>query len=437
MSRWRQALAIAAVIGLVLVLASGSGGCRSDSNDTGAPTDGSSEPGTEAGGSTGGTGDGSGSSGGSEGTAGGGLDLSQPGSGLPVTLPSGVLAFGLYRWPPSSADETMTLATMDLDGQNLTQCCVLSPYERMLLLSPDGTKLATFNGGEYNYDSDLTFWVYDLAAGTLTKLPRPADDAYPGYLATYCWSSNSKALIYTCSLIGVDDGDRLARVPVDGSAGGFVEGLEMQAFQGQMMAAAGDRDAVVYTDDDSIDGFSLHVYDFGTGQSRTVLDSGVNSLLGVSPDGRYAAFLGFLGYGAENPILPTIADLGSGKLTRLPAYTSPYMVLGFVWSPSGDRVALVWANEENYPERIGVTVYDASGAVKCQTQPIDVWEVSCTTPVVWSPDGTTLYVAGGGETERVNSGAKTIYRVDASSGEASAIFTGGEGEGIIGLMITP
>lgn len=420
-----KALVVAVVIGLILALALGGGGCKKAPADEGTPP-GDSGSGGSSGEGTGGTGD----------PSEGGLNFSEPGSGLPVTLPSGTLAFGLYRWSPSAPVETMTLCTVDADGQNLTQHAVLSPNERKLLLSPDGTKLATFNGGPNNYDSDLAFWVYDLAAGTLTKLPRPEGDPYPGYPGTFCWSPDSKYLDYTCSLVGTEDGDRLARAPVDGSAGGYANGLAVQAFQGDCMDALGTQDAVLYTDDDSVDGFSLHSYDFGNGGTKTILASGVNGQLSASPDGYRAAFLGFLGYGAETPLLSTIADLATGKLIRLPAYLSPYTIIDYVWSPNGDRVAVVWTNSGD-GEKIGLSVYDLAGGEKCRTQPIEGWDSGCTTPVVWSPDGEALFVAAVENRDRVNVGAKNIYRVDASTGNYEAIFTSGEGEGIIGLMVTP
>lgn len=432
--RSRKALVTAMVVGLVMILALGVSGCGQ------GPDDGEAPAGDASGSGDGGDSGGNGDSGGDGGDSTAGLELTLPGSGLPVDLPSGVLAFGLHS---VENPETMALVTIDFDGGNLTRWCALSPYDRQLLLSPDGTKLATFNGGKDNYDSDLTFWVYDLVAGTLTKLPRPEGDPYPGFPATFCWSLDSKDLIYTCSLIGVDDGDRLARVPADGSQGRFVEGISIQAFQDSCMAPVPNHDEVLYTDDDSIDGFSLHAYDFTPGQARTILDSGIEKFLTVSPDGRRAAFFGFDRTGGSSwEHKTTIVDLASGQLVQMPQLEHPYSVVGYVWSPTGDRVAMIWENADTYPAMVGLTVYDTAGEVKCTTEPIDTLNddtrIQVAAGVVWAPDGQSLFVPAG-PTERPNRdpGSTTIYCVDASTGEFVAIFTAGEGEGIRGLLITP
>jgi len=159
------------------------------------------------------------------------ITITAPGTSLPVDMESGLLAFGLYTAEPDDTQSHLEWATIDQAGRNLTKRFSLSRYDTDLRLSPDGTRLAAF-GVEPDYS--LSYQVYDLAAGTATQLNLPP---FSDIKRVVCWSPDSKFISYVGQTPETEY--RLARVPVDGTAGSYVDSASAEAMATGIAAIPG------------------------------------------------------------------------------------------------------------------------------------------------------------------------------------------------------
>jgi hypothetical protein len=365
-----------------------------------------------------------------------------------LVLPSGLLAFGL-RGRYWTADERVfeVIATVDQDGQNLTERFALSPDDVCWKLSPDGTKLATYREAcnTATSESEGSFHVYDLSTGKVTPLAMPpqvwllgrnriAGPAFTGDQGSMFWSPDSQAILYTY-MADVNRGDdclppnlmvTLARVPSDGSEANFTDmgfgdcafspipGREAVIFAGPYRTSFSSRSDLYFD-------ASLVVFDLRTGTAGTVANT-ANQVrtLGVSSDGRYVAYecLDDRADGAEVEYEHCdlwILDLETGVIQAVTDHSDKPTSIArrsYLWSPVDDVLAVVLENKNSDGTTVkSVYFYDASENRKTtETAPISRLDLLGAT---WSGDGLAFFLSLG----------PSIYRVSAATGELTAILT--------------
>jgi WD40 repeat protein len=391
-------LALTLVLSLALV-----GGCKSRG---GADQSGAGTAGT----GTGGTGASSGEA----------PAAFEPGAGLPVELPSGRLAFGLIDLKPGSTwEEAMWLATVDLEGQNLTKHFVMHPDDAALFLSPDGTRLAARRQG---MGGEPQWLLYDLSGGAVIVLDIPSY----GYITEVYWSRCSRYIAYMAH----DDPDagtpsRIGIVNLDGTE------LAAQATTVRPSAGEGriawlvDANAFVFVGSAKPLEPHLYVHDMDTGQETQVVRDVFCTMLRTSPDGRHVAYyVGLMGGRVE------IADMSTGAKSPVKNYS--VSVTGLSWSPDGALLAIVYSNAECGPAR--VDFYDAgSRSITATTDLIAEWQYLLPPNLAWSADSRYLFLAA----DEKGVSSLSIYRIDPRDGSFIKIFACGETQKIRNLNATP
>lgn len=369
--------------------------------------------------------------GGSGGGAGGGP--AQPGNGLPADLPGGLISFGLFTAEADNTLSHLALATVDQNGQNLTERLALSRDDVVLHLSPDGTKLAAFRIDPLTYT--LSFQVYDLTSGAVTQLGLPP---YLDIGTYFCWSPDSEFLVYTC--LAAQHDYRLVRVPVDGAPGSYVDTVGVASLGILPLASVPGRDAVVLTgpsDNAAAGVINLHDFETDSGRTAATTEPGPH-LLAVSQDGRYVAHLSSQGHACAQ-----VTDLTTGKSvpTNDVSQTEPSgMLVDLSWSPVANVLAIVREdiNDTHDPtNRLTVAFYDtAQDKITTRTGCVGEWAAAGVygNMTAWSADGKAFFLAAD---NRWNlDGAATIFLVDPASGDFTAVFTCADNQSIRGLNVT-
>ncbi len=400
------ALLLALTMVLLLAVAGAAGGCRAISaisgDQAGGPRDGS-------GGATGG-GAGSGGTG-----PGGGMESANPpGTGLPLSLPSGRLAFALQE------NGTSCLCSTDLSGADLQRHFALDLDDLSLRLSPDGSKLLTRRNVLEATSVEQSYWVYDLAAGPVTRLALPAYSV----IDEFAWSPDSRFL--TAMAATPSEGDKLIHLAADGSVSGYLEVSVPPAAGGlERLAYVPGRNAFVYDANTGALNWSLYLHDLDTGQDTEVAGGVLCQHLTVSPDGSWLAYaVGIMGSRVY------VADLAGGEASRL--LDTSTAVSDILWSPDGNLLAVFYPRTEEGATM--VAVYDLTeGSLRFTSPEIAEWQDIFPPNAVWSPDSSAVYFAG----DERGSGAATIYRVDALSGEVTKVFSCGDSQTIVSLNVTP
>ncbi len=344
----------------------------------------------------------------------------EPGAGLPLRLPGGLLAFGLREPEPGGGGGTvMWLATIDSEGRNLTRRFSLHPDDSLLSLSPDGTRLVARRsplGGE------ITWWLYDLAGGAVVELPIPPE----GYITRVYWSGDSTRLAYM-AMADSEAGtpERIGLVAVDGAeVTARATATRPSQGDGRMAWIPGSNAFLFVGNPQGLDR-NLYVRNLDTGDERLVVRNVFCERLRVSPDGRLAAYYeGLMGGKVE------IADLATG--VKMSVKTYPATVTDLAWSPDGVLLAIVYSDTEAGPARLDIysTVADA---VTVTTAAIAEWQYLLPPNLTWSRDGRYVFLAG----DVKGQDSLGVYRVDPRDGRVVRVFACGEDQSIRNLNGTP
>lgn len=398
-------IAVILVVALLVAVVLPTAGCRPP--ETGQTGD----AGDQAGG-TGGSGGGTGTGSGTGGTV---------GDGLPITLPSGNLAFGLVHGYASEAP--MWFATAELDGLGVVEHFLLNKNYFNLYLSPDGTKLMATRWDD-SID-EQTWWLFDLARGGVTQLPIPDDHGIIDVL----WSGDSRCIAYLdMGDIAAGTQDRIVLISSDDGTEVSANATTAEPAHG----APGQRGRMAWLPEGSVVAFigrtaplktGLWLRDVDSGAERLLVDDILADRLRPSPDGRTIALKWTSDDGRVE--LVRVSDGGRVDLCALDD-----RVFEMVWSPDSAKLAIF--HGASGLGNIKIDIWDVGSRTRLVgTGEIAQWDSTYHPHATWSPDGTAVYFLAGGFM------LTKIYRVDAATGEAEAIYTCASGDQLHSLLTTP